>query len=1108
MSKGKKIAKWTGICFAIIVFIICLPFLLLRIALSESVSNKILQKFVPEYLEAEAKIGHIEYGLISTWPDIELGLKDVTIVSTVFEPSDTLLHVDSIGASVNAEDFLRNGSIRVNRLQINKPNIYIKKEQGKSNLDIFPPSDSAAQDTTALVLPDIFVRDINMNNGGLRITDFDGNQDLSVENINLSLPRAQYKFDSIMGGLKLTIDTILYDNHKYAAIYSIGSFILDAKAAQIGSNVFTDISINSPSVNLNDSLWKINDRYLDVYLRGRTDTTFHDMSIVKMSAAIDSMKVSMGGKLKVQSDKSLYTDLSLSLKLPELSELLQLIPAPYKNYFKGLSINGGVNFEANAKGIMREKDLPVVNARLQIKNLRAKYKQFPQGLDDLQLDVSAVYNDDYKDSTKISIDKLLARTGKTALATNGTFGFINGRSYVAANLKTHLNLETVNNIYRIEPNSSMSGTFDADVSADFFLDDLKNRNFYKVFTKTKITGDDIDVKLPDKKLSLFIDSLRARLNTNTGVKTRRRTDTSLVNTRIAFSALDFNYNEEIKANADRFSISFLADDLDSAKVPRLRASVALSGLKASVRDTMKLFSKRARASINVRKDGTYKFLPRTSATISMDTILFSNIGFGAMLKESDIKLSVLPRFKRTRRDAEGKRVRIPMDEQPIVDLKSLLQLFDTVKKADDSAELFLKKFGIDGNIQVKALRAKDPANPLRMAINRVNVKFTDDTLHLNNITMRYGRSRIKLSGEVNNIRRFLLRGKTLSADLSLTSKRIDVNQILRSLYMSHKKEEELEGNKQALIDSVSNNMDELAMDMDETQEEVLSEELIDSTAQASLIILPKNLNLKFGANVDTVFFGRMQLKNFTGDVSIKNSALRLKQFSTSTRLGNAALNVMYECKDDKKADAALSLEMDSVKIGDIVNYFPELDSIMPMLRSFSGSVACEASASASLDSAMNINLPSVNAGLWLRGDSLTLMDGETFSEIAKMLMFSKKTKNRIDSVSVELLVRNNEIEIYPFMVGMDKYRLGVGGTQNLNGSFDYHIVLLKSPLLFRIGLDVYGTDFDHIKFRLASPKFKNSTVQIGKGGTLINTSKVNLRKSFHDAMIKTITETP
>lgn len=1106
MSRGKKIAKWTGICLAIAIFIVCLPFLLLRMALSESVSNKILETVVPDFANAEARIGHIDYALLSSWPDVELGIKDITVISNVFEPADTLLHIDSIGVSVNAGDFLNSGDISINRLHVDDPHFYIKRSNGKLNAGILLPSDTAATDTAAFAMPDIFLRDIRLNGGRLRLDDEDGNQDLLVDNLFFSLPRAQYKFDSIMGGLELSIDTIVYDNHKYAAIHSIGSFVLNAKAAQIGCNVFTDININSPSVNLNDSLWKIANRSLDLYLRGRTDTTFRDISIVRMSAAIDSMSVSMGGKMKVQDDKSVYTDLALDVKLPEINDLLCLVPAPYKSYFDGLEISGGIDLGATAKGIMRKKDLPTIEARLQIKKLKAKYKQFPQGLDDLQLDMSAVFNDNHRDSSKISLEKLLARTGKTALSTNGTFGFAGGRGYIDWKLKTHLNLETVNNIYRIEQNQAMSGTLDADIKADFFLDDIKKKDFYKIFTQTKITGDDVSINLPEKKLALFVDSLRARLNTNTGVKNRRRTDTSLVNTRISFSAMDLEFDKSIKANADRFSVSLLADDLDSAKVPRFRISASTSGLKASVRDTMKLFAKKARASFNIRKDRTYKFLPNTSATISMDTILFSNPGIGAMLKESDMRLSIQPRFRRFRRNAEGKRERIPLDEQPIIDLRALTMMFDTIGKADDKAEMFLKEFGVSGNIKVKSLRAKSPTNPIRMAVNRVNVDFTDDTLHLNNLTLRYGRSRIKLSGDVNNIRRFLLRGRTLSADLSLTSKRIDVNQILRSLYMSHAKEEEIAGDEQSMKDSVTNNMDDLAMDISETQEEAMSEEAIDSTVQASLIVLPKNLNIKFGAKVDTVKFGRMNLCNFMGDVSINKSALRLKQLSTSTQLGNAALNVMYECKSNEKANAALSLEMDSVQVGDIVHYFPELDSIMPMLRSFSGSVAAEASASLDLDSTMNIDLPSVNAGLYLRGDSLTLMDGETFSEIAKILMFNKKTKNRIDSVSVELLVRNNEIEIYPFMVGMDKYRLGVGGTQGLDGSFDYHIVLLKSPLLFRIGLDVYGTDFDHIKFRLASPKFKNFNVSIGKGGTLINNSKVNLRKSFHDAMVKTITE--
>ena len=183
---------------------------------------------------------------------------------------------------------------------------------------------------------------------------------------------------------------------------------------------------------------------------------------------------------------------------------------------------------------------------------------------------------------------------------------------------------------------------------------------------------------------------------------------------------------------------------------------------------------------------------------------------------------------------------------------------------------------------------------------------------------------------------------------------------------------------------------------------------------------------------------------------------------------------------------------------------PELDSVLPMLRSFEGRVECDASTEFTLDERMNVSLPSVSAALRVRGDSLVLLDGETFSTIAKYLNFSKKTQNRIDSISAEVTVKNNEVQIYPFMVSMDRFRLGVGGKQNLDMSFNYHIVVLRPAILSAVGLDVYGKDFDHIKFKLTSPKFKGFDVAIAKGGTLIKTSEVDIRKMMYDAMLEAI----
>ena len=42
--------------------------------------------------------------------------------------------------------------------------------------------------------------------------------------------------------------------------------------------------------------------------------------------------------------------------------------------------------------------------------------------------------------------------------------------------------------------------------------------------------------------------------------------------------------------------------------------------------------------------------------------------------------------------------------------------------------------------------------------------------------------------------------------------------------------------------------------------------------------------------------------------------------------------------------------------------------------------------------------------MYIKGDSLVLMDGETFAEISKMLMFKNKKKNVFDSISVNVVV--------------------------------------------------------------------------------------------------------
>ena len=66
-----------------------------------------------------------------------------------------------------------------------------------------------------------------------------------------------------------------------------------------------------------------------------------------------------------------------------------------------------------------------------------------------------------------------------------------------------------------------------------------------------------------------------------------------------------------------------------------------------------------------------------------------------------------------------------------------------------------------------------------------------------------------------------------------------------------------------------------------------------------------------------------------------------------------------------------------------------------MLRSFEGTVDFNVAVAASLDSALNIKIPTMRSAIHVKGDSLVLMDGETFAEISKKFFFKNKKRNMI-----------------------------------------------------------------------------------------------------------------
>ena len=1101
----KTLVKILTITLACLVFIASLPFIALEVICIPKVTNKILA-YVPDYMQAEAEIGELDYKL-ADWPNVGVKLHDLVIYTHIPEVRDTLLAVDTLDLAVDVMAFLNENKVNIDHVWVKDLLVRAQTINGKDNWDVFPASEDT--DTTSTAMPEIRWQNVEIDRVNLSYREVADSRSavegavpelvegfsLSVNDFKLHSKKGAFTDKIIIAGAELGAENIIYNAHPNT-VYSVGKFSTKLIAANSERGTLLKTDLLMPHVRLQDAEFSIDSTSCALKANMTADTTFRKFNVEELALTLDNSSVSASGYAEIVSKEEIYTDLALALSSPKIENIIALAPKSVVDMLQGIRLQGAINADATAKGYFDAKEkLPVVNLNVDLKNIKGSAPERNAKLDRLDLKANARYNPNSKDSTFVQVDNFYVKTGRSYLKLNANAKYKQGKEYVKADVKGNIDLYAMNQLYPFLENGRVRGQMSADLGTYFFLEDVTNMNVSQIHTNGTVTGDDVRVSIPSEKLSLYVDSLRIKVNTNTGVQSRRTgtVDTALVNSIFAFSNLTLRYKRAVKVDVDRLSMMFYADDLSGNKAPKLRAMVSMRGIDAQTKDTVRFKAKRISASANISPDKEYKFVPTSSVRLSFDSVIFASKEMGSLLDSTRITASVTPNFRKYKWAGKGQKpVLIPESEQKVINTDSLYKIVMGVLEKEDVADEFLKKFRATGKIALKQFRFKDPYFPLPMSVRKVDMDFDGDTLDLKNFRMRVGRSAVTLNGEVNNVRRYLLRGQTLNGNLQLQSKRLDLNQLMKAYYVASERATEL--------DSITAESNLEMMEGEDLTAEVDGAEL-DSISQNALIVIPENLNLTFRANVDTILMSKMKLIDFAGRARVNEQALSIANLSTSTQVGKMAMHVSYTCKDTQKAGVEGAIEMDSVQIGELVTSMPELDSIMPMLRSFKGSVACEASMVTELDSAMNIVLPSVNAGVFLKGENLVLLDGETFSEIAKMLMFSKKTENLIDSVSVEMLVKNNEIEIYPFMVSMDKYRLGVGGTQGLDESFNYHVALLKPIML---GLDVYGKDFDNIKFKLAAVKFKNSNTVIGKGGVLIREDDINFRSILHKNVVESI----
>ena len=185
------------------------------------------------------------------------------------------------------------------------------------------------------------------------------------------------------------------------------------------------------------------------------------------------------------------------------------------------------------------------------------------------------------------------------------------------------------------------------------------------------------------------------------------------------------------------------------------------------------------------------------------------------------------------------------------------------------------------------------------------------------------------------------------------------------------------------------------------------------------------------------------------------------------RAAKLQLTAIYKTPRRNHIFVGFDYHMIDVDIDELLSMIPDLEQMVPMLSSFKGSAQFHLALETFTNSQYKPKMSTLRGAASLTGKDLVVLDGKTFSKISKLLLFKKKTENKIDSINAEITLYKDEIDVYPLCVQMDKYTVALGGRHKTDMTFDYDINVL-SPIY--LGVHVGGT-LDNLKIKLAKCKY-------------------------------------
>jgi hypothetical protein len=433
--KWKKVLKWTGISFLLIlIFLALIPILFKGKILDE------VKRIANEELNATVDFDDVEITFLSTFPNLTVSITDVSLEGkgdferiTLYSAIDTRLTLDLWTVMFGDE-------MKINSIILDQPKIHLLTlEDGRANyLDIIIP-DSTKEEPDEPTKFKLALDEFKIIDGEIIMDDKMYGTKISMHHID-HLTSGEFTEEEYDMETATKIASLSYEEGAGYLLKEV-EFGYDAKLHVLSKEDEFTVTFNDNKLSINELV-----------------TSFE--GFYSMFNGYDNMDIKLDGE-------------TISVK-----SLLSILPGAYTQDFASVKATGDLIFDLHLKGRMDDKILPGITFNLGLTKGSVKYPSLPGTITNIGLDFH-LKKPEEKDlnSMVVSGKGIHMNLGKNSIDAFFAASNLMIDPNINAGLLAKLKLEELKNFMPMDENESYAGNLDANIKMKGKVSDLENENY-------------------------------------------------------------------------------------------------------------------------------------------------------------------------------------------------------------------------------------------------------------------------------------------------------------------------------------------------------------------------------------------------------------------------------------------------------------------------------------------------------------------------------------------------------------------------------------------------------------------------------------------------------